>query len=577
MKTFLYRSLHMAVLLCSSFTGVAQVTDTLAVISKGLTLRTDSIYIKDGTLHISGNDVYLVKDDTVFLFNKHKEFMKLDSLHRLNDSLYRNQHKLFKKNTALYKHKDSISRHAKILPVKKDALFRNTKAFRVKQDSLSRKNDSLYRKSKLFKSTSDSLFRYKNAVFSKQQHNFKRLDSLKSLNWRKDSSRIKGHLERLKSDLQRIKTDSARKDLNTEKKIVSFEVKCDNGATVTINDMGRKLVVKTWDQEKIKIETAIMVEAGFDSKDIDWKRDMNIGVEQQKNAVVIFRVSKKPVAVPGKPTPRSRVTNKLLVSNDEPPIKYTIATIVNRGEVEESRMFKVNSKSELVIYVPSNARLNVVSRFNELSIKSNMISVELDLLNTDLKMLNADRAIIKSKYGSVKAGAIKDADIDLLNCKFTSGDLEKLLINSKYSTISFQNAAVVDIKSLSDKYNIAKADYITANKSFGELNIAQLGNSIKLTGSSADIDIKIIDPSVNFIQVDNKYADIKLPVEKLLNYSLQFEGNHSYVFTRFEKIRTNASDSTRKPNPVFSKIVGDVQKDGNGFIVNCTSCSVDFR
>ena len=561
MKSFSSRLLYCLLLCLTSLVALPQQKDTLVVSGKLLPLKSDSIYIKEGTLHISGKNVYLVKNDSVYLFNKNKEFLQLDSLQQANDSLYRKQNKSFQKNAAYYAAKDS--------------LFRKTNKFYLKQDSLSRKKDSLFRKSKIFKSRSDSLFRVKNNLFIKQQH--LRLDSLKSLNWRKDSFRIRGHLERLKSDLQRIKIDSARQNLNLEKKVISFETKCDMDALVTIKDMGRKLVVKTWDQPKIKIETVIFTEAAFDPKDIDWKRDMNIGVDQQKEGITISKLNTGYTTVSDEPTVNARGSDKAVATAGDAAVKYTNATIVNRGEVRDARMFKVNGKSELVIYVPFNARLNVVSRYNELSINNNMVSVELDLMNTDLKMLDADKATIKSRYGSVKTGNIKDAAINLVNCKFTSGDLDKLVIDSRYSTIVFKYAAEVNIKSFSDKYNILRAGYVTATKSFGDLNISLLENSIKLTGSSADLNIKLIDSAVKTIQVDNKYANMKLPVEQLLNYSLQFGGNYSNVFTGIEKLKTNSGDSTKKADHVFSKIAGNAAGAGKGFIVNCSSCSVDFR
>jgi hypothetical protein len=192
-------------------------------------------------------------------------------------------------------------------------------------------------------------------------------------------------------------------------------------------------------------------------------------------------------------------------------------------------------------------------------------------------MQNADKAVIKNRYGSVKAGAIKDAKIDLMNCKFTSGDLDNLQINSKYSTITFQNAAVSTIKSVSDQYTIAKAGSIVVEKSFGKLQIEQLGNSIKLTGSSADLEIKAIDASATLVQVNNKYANVKIPLEKLSNYIVQFDGLNSQVATAFEKIKMNGPDSTAVANASFTKTVGNITSDFTSLVVNCTSCQVDFR
>lgn len=562
MQQLIFRLLPVPLFFLLAFKGMAQNKDTVYLIQNGVNVKSDSIRSSDGVLHVSGGHVYQLKSDTVPLYKRHQAYVSSDSVYRKNDSFYR---KMSTWTVQQSRRMDSLKR----LNFKSDSSYRRTKVFHVKKDSMFRKNDSLFRKKQILFKKNDSLFRKSDSLYRRTKTlnaaQSRRMDSLKRLNWKTDSVRIKGHLQKLKSDLNRIQSDSVRQIKNLQKKVISMEVSCNKNGTVSIVNLGRKLTIKTTNEDKVKLETYVFVQAGFDPKDVDWQKTMNILVEKNKNDIEIKRTN---------------LTSKIAIAGGQAS-KGLSSGITSSSSVEsniaEDKKYRVDKKSPLVVYVPAGVKLEVESRYNELLIMNNMTSVDLDLLNTDLQMQDADKAVIKSKYGTVKTGAIKNADIDLLNCKFISGNLNKSEINSKYSTVTLLNSGTIDIRSVSDQYNIASADYVTVNKSFGKMNIAQLGTSIKFTGSSADLEISAIDASATLVQVENKYADVKLPVEKLSNYTVKFDGISSKVFTPFEKVKPIASDSTYSSNTSFTKTMGDVKKDFTAFVVNCLSCSVDFR
>lgn len=563
MQQILFRLLPVPVLFLLAFKGMAQHKDTVYLIRNGVGVKPDSIHSIETPVHVSGQNVYLLKSDSVPLYKKNRHYIASDSFYRKNDSFYRRTKAFHVKKDSLFRKNDSLYRKAKYLQAKQYAQFKKNDSVFRKNHFIFKKNDSLFRRT-------DSLFRRNDSMFRRTKTwspaQFRQMDSLKRLTWKIDSVRIKGHLQKLKSDLQRMKTDSVRQLKNGQKKMISMELSCHKNGTVSIVNLGRKLVIKTTSDEKVKLETFVFAQPGFDAKDVDWPKTMNILVEKNKNDIEIKR-----------PNTGSKIVASGGGSAKSLASTHTGSGIVINGNTTQPKTYRTDSKSPVVIYVPAGVKLEVESRNNELVIMNKMISVDLDLSNTTLQMQDADKAVIKSKYGTVKAGTIKDADIELINSKFSSGDLDKLEINSKYSTVMFQNSGTIDIKSVSDQYNIASANYVTANKSFGKMNIAQLGSSIKFTGSSADLEIRAIDATAKLVQVENKYADVKLPVEKLLNYTVKFDGTHSNVFTPFEKIRTVAADSTNITHASFTKTVGNVQNDFTAFVVNCISCSVDFR
>ena len=519
--------------------------DSIFLVTSGLYKTADSLYIKKGSLNIVDGNVYLSISDST-------PKRRLYKVAHERDSSFRKKEMMNIPSKAEHIRRDSV--HQKTAP-----LHRDLRLYKSHQDSLFRKQQNLHLKTKSLQFRQDSLRRFQKSNQSKMQ--LKKLDSLKSVNWRKDSTRIKVHLEKLKSNLQLMKQDSARQNSNMQKKIISREVNCKMNGTVVIENMARKIIIENTDKEKVRIETTILVAPGFEDKDLDWGKALNISLEQKSNEVVLKRMDLAPGTI----------------TANGVSIHHSNAGTVQQGTFKDPPLYKVNHKSALTIYVPAGVKLVIESRYNDVTIKNDVIAVELSLMNSNLKMQDANRAVIKSRYGSVKAGTIKDADINLLNCNFTAVDLEKLMISSKYSKVNFQSSGTADIKSVSDEYVISNANYLTVTKSFGKLDITQLENSIVLTGSSADMSIKAIDASAKLIRVDNKYADIKLPVQQLPNYSLQFEGNNSNVFTTFERANKLTGDSTQKRSPAFSNSAGDLKKDFTSLVVSCASCSVDFR
>ncbi|MFT3980848.1 MAG: hypothetical protein QM687_10295 [Ferruginibacter sp.] len=487
--------------------------------------------------------------------------LKSDSLHAIKTRLSTahdtipliEQKKLLAKRDSLYKVKDSLFRKSKILYNSNDSLFRANKLALARTDALIKKNQALFVKNKMLFNRNDSLQKMKTVLHKKMMYS----DSLNRLRSKNDTIRIKKNLKLLELNLKQLKEDSVRNKKNMQQVPVTMELRCNRNSTVSIRNMSRKLIIKTTTDNKVRLETQLTAEDGFDTRSLDWKKTLNIAVEQLNNEVIIKRPDTTTLALS---PARSR----------------------ERGDAERDadyynqKTYRLNNKSPLTIYIPVNAKLNIENRYNEIIIQNDIKTVALDLTSTKLQMQDAEKATIKSKYGSLKAGDIKEADIELLNCKFTSGDFENIQLRSKYSNISLSKADVANIYSVSDQYKIEQVNDITATKSFGTFNIAQLDNSIKLKGSSADLEIGAISGSVRLIQVDNKYAQVKLPVEKLSNYTVQFDGMKSKVFTPFERMQTVAGDSTAGSS-TFTKSIGNVKEDHTALVVNCSSCAVDFR
>ncbi len=539
------QAIHILIILmlCSQQTRAQK--DTM-VIQTTTSAKPDTIYIK---MVKAGK----VKD--TFIINEKISYAGKDSLVIRKGTDY-----ILRDRGHTYRQKDSAARQYAYTGYSRDSINKIKQQVKfLQQDRAFKKSDSLYRLTGKRFARMDSLHRINSKL---QQRSF---DSLRSVKWRSDSMRIKTKLNRLKSDLQRIKQDSLIQNNRLDKKEVSMEVNCSRNGNVVIRNLSRKITVKTFNENKVRIVTIVRAEAGAETKDIDWVNTLNVDIEQNKNEVVIKPADTRSVTVTSSSSGNGSVS-----------MSYAHGATINEGNVGDSRIYNADKKSDLLIYIPTNAKLDVESRYNNVTILNDLSNLSINLKSASLIMENAGTAVINSSYGTVSSGDLKNADITLMNSKLLSGDIDKLIIDSKYSTVTFKNSNVIEMKSISDQYSIAQVGKITVSKNFGKFNIALLNNSIDMTGSSADLNVSAIKSSATEIKINNKYADLKLPLALLTNYSLQFDGNYSKVFTPFENIR-NAADSFRSPNVNFTRTIGNIHKNFTAFNVSCTSCAVDFR
>jgi hypothetical protein len=139
----------------------------------------------------------------------------------------------------------------------------------------------------------------------------------------------------------------------------------------------------------------------------------------------------------------------------------------------------------------------------------------------------------------------------------------------------------INIVSSNDDYDIDEAGKINAEKKYGTLRIVSMKDSFSLNGANADIKLRNISPDASFIKIDNKYADIRLSLDNIKNYSLRSTGSFNTVYADFEKTPIKQSDNTTvstseatKDNGNFTAVGGTGA--GTKIEINCTSCRLGF-
>lgn len=318
--------------------------------------------------------------------------------------------------------------------------------------------------------------------------------------------------------LSRIVPNTNAKQAELKSKEITKELAMPKNGEIYIDNNYCNLVVKTWDQPKVKISTTLLYESDENLTDAEWMEKANLSFKVLGTSVKI----------------KSGAPNQFAVYNGFGTTYGSGLSVAGRYTSAGSGS-KNSSKPLLTIYVPGNSKLDIESKYGELSMGTYTGEVNIDMANGNMDAEDFGKLTLRSKYGVISAGNIKTAEIELTNGRFSAGNIDDLDIDTKYATVELALAKKTQIRSTNDEYEIEEAGEINGRKNYGNLRITRLLKSIELEGANADVKIRNISPSVSLIKIDDKYADIRLPLKSNKNYSVEFTGAYSSVYGNFEK------------------------------------------
>lgn len=392
---------------------------------------------------------------------------------------------------------------------------------------------------------------------------------------------------------QNITTSNDENNFTSGKELkskeVSQEIAVSKSADIYIDNTSRNIVIKTWDQPKVKITTTVYFEGDGKLSDEEWFEKLNISLKTLGSSVKIksgnigggsYTINGTTYGWTGQPN------NNVAVFNGDGQ---------NIGS-------KNNIKRVVTIFIPSSNKLDVESKYADVQISGKINNATIDLTNGNLDAEDFTKLYLRSKYANASVGNIANAEIEFMNGRLTTGNIEDADLDSKYSTVEMADVKNLIFRSTNDEYEIEAIDHIRGRKNYGNLRITKLKASLELDGTNADIKVRQINSSVQLIHIDNKYADIRLPLREVKNYAIQYSGPYSTVYGNFEKEPLKEDPKAIAPKTKgedLSDILIDINRsltranlaqsidtrfsavggDGKGLTINmkCQNCTVDFK
>ena len=311
--------------------------------------------------------------------------------------------------------------------------------------------------------------------------------------------------------------------LDLKSKEVSVEIEASKASGIYVENTQRSIQIKTWDQPKVKVTTTIYYEGeGSKISDAEWFEKLNISVKSLGSSI---RIKSGTVSSSGSYTLNG---NSYAWNSGTGGVAIFNSDGQNIGT-------KSDVKRYVTIYMPATNKLDIESKYADVTIANNIGKLNADITNGNLELQDVNTFMLRSKYANVSAGNIKNAEIEFINGRFNAKDIEDLDIDTKYSTIEITSAQKVNLVSTNDEYEFDELGTLQGRKNYGNLRITKLIRSIDMDGTNADVKVRTILASVDVIKFDNKYADIRLPLRNLKNYTVKYNGPYSNVYANFEK------------------------------------------
>jgi hypothetical protein len=314
------------------------------------------------------------------------------------------------------------------------------------------------------------------------------------------------------------------KDQDLKSKEVSKEITVSKTSEIYIENSSRAIVVKTWDQPKVKVTTTVYYDGETKLTDEEWLDKLNLSLKTLGSSVKI-----KSGGVTG---------NGSVFTYSTPGISYNSGSgngvVVFNGSGQNIGT-KTNLKRIVTVTVPAGSKLDIESKYSDVTLPAGIGDVNVDITNGNLEADNLGKLMLRSKYSNANIGDVKTAEIEFSNGRFSAKNIDDLDIESKSSTIEMASAKKLVLRSTSDDYELEEAGEVRGRKAYGNLRITKLNGSLEVDGMNADMKIRKVGPALSLIKVDDKYADIRIPLRETKNYSIDFTGRYSSVYGNFEK------------------------------------------
>jgi hypothetical protein len=391
-----------------------------------------------------------------------------------------------------------------------------------------------------------------------------------------------------------------------KEKEVSIELNTDNARMLVMDNEGKNLEIKTWSQPKIKVSTTILIDessaVSSTLTDKRWFEKLNTSLVQAGSNVRLRLRGGSGVFVT-----YMSATAIIGQSGYSPTDEVPVSVYDGQGNVLGS----TTGKALYTVYVPASMKLELDNRYGNITASGKLAEVDLTTNGGMIDLDDVDHLKLRSTGTNFTTGNIREAEIELSDGRFSAANIEKLDIDTKGSTIEINSVNDGTIRSSNDQYDIEEVGDIRGRKTYGNIRITTLKKSLDLEGANADIRVRNIDPAVELIKLDNKYADIRLPMRAVKNFTVDFKGGYNTVYASFEKkfAPVEKEDATRvreeKAAAVsvenfrlsgnaallsneliiaeqgaqkgFTASGGDTKGKYTKFIISCSSCTVDFK
>ena len=326
-------------------------------------------------------------------------------------------------------------------------------------------------------------------------------------------------------------------------------------SSIKISATNRNVNVISWNEDKVKV---VFVGVAADPSSVDDKMDkLGVMIHQLGNNLNIMI----------KEGDYSSINSMNDFDQDN------VTSSPDNGSSKPSTMHSLKDKKSITIYVPQADKIKLDSRFGNISFTNYFPSLNLDITNGSVDAEKIGSLLLSSRYANFSATDIDNAEVDFINGNLTINNINRAALDTKYSTIEIASVKDLTMSSTNDEYILDEVNEVIAVKNYGNFRIGKLSGNIELNGINAEVKIRNIASTVSKIKIDNKYADIRLPLKSIKNFNINYAGPYSNISAPFDIQKEGGDEDLRfSVNSGRSSAMGATKID-----MKCLHCTIDFR
>lgn len=384
----------------------------------------------------------------------------------------------------------------------------------------------------------------------------------------------------------------------------------ESNSTIRINNSNRTLHIKLWEQNIVKVEFPVPDSLAKGMTEKNWQELTGSKISKflSRMDIVINGLSIGAGAGKNYSNNSNEVLNNLMenvvvnqsaiaIPTNKSPV-IIIPTQTNKVTTSKQGVPVYGNLIPVTIYLPSNANIELVNKYSGVRVSGNINNGYFNLTNTVLDVENAGNVRITAKFSTVNFATIGVCEADISNSTFRADAIKKMEIESTRSTVEYRTGDSIYIRSnLDNSYTIEEINVAEGRLLHSNIRLEKLNKKVDFDGNNYDVKIRQIDAEAELIKINNSWADMRLPVRGLRNYTVNFDGKNCAVFAPFEIVPDKREEpeadktglvfnmgetylkNSQRPNAprYFKASYGTASVKPTRFEISCQQCIVDFK
>ena len=245
-----------------------------------------------------------------------------------------------------------------------------------------------------------------------------------------------------------------------------------------------------------------------------------------------------------------------LLDNINVYVNQSGSTVTAITEIENTMNGNNEFSIDYHISIPADRELQVVQKYGNVNMKDltgkGSFEIKYGGLNGQ-KLLSSDLSM-EIAYSNVNVEAIKDITLSLSYSKIKLEKGNNLKIETRYSGVNIENCRQIEANSKYDNYNIQNMNTLIINSMYTGISIGKLTEKLNLINGYGGVSIKEIPAGFESINVENKYAGIKLGIASDASYKLNGKVRYSDIKHPDGKLNRMRESTTYEVNGTIGSL-----------------------